>query len=278
METYEANWKNYYQILKVSPDAELKVITASYKRLVHLYHKSHSDRGKNSQDVSTEITGLTEAYEVLADPDRRAVYDRMFEAKYGSKKVVVEESTKDDIIDLMELVVQDVSKSKIKKGRRVLVLSRRAQRVLILAIASCLIIITGGSSYALAQPESTLAAPFKGVAIAAAKTSSGAISLVEDVRSVVAIYERNIVSTSIQSMRVLEGISEVTPVTVPTNDMARFPSPEHPLYPEYLDKRKSQFKYIVDSSGIVTVDTSGATTNALHNRIERLLNSLAGKE
>jgi hypothetical protein len=33
------------------------------------------------------------------------------------------------------------------------------------------------------------------------------------------------------------------PEAVPTNDMASFPSAEHSLFPDYLDKRIIQFRY-----------------------------------
>ena len=75
-------------------------------------------------------------------------------------------------------------------------------------------------------------------------------------------------------MRVTEGLKVVPAVTVSTNDMACFPSLEHCLFPDYLDKRFSQFRYTVNSDGIVNVDTSGATTDALLEEIEQWLNRL----
>ena len=46
MEPYGADWKNYYQILQVSPNAEPKVITTAYKRLAHLYHRALTKTAK----------------------------------------------------------------------------------------------------------------------------------------------------------------------------------------------------------------------------------------
>lgn len=278
MEPYETNWKNYYEILQVSPEADPKVITAAYERLVHLYHHALSDSAKESQIFSMGMTDISEAYEVLSDPVRRAAYDRMFKEKYTSQEAEAGEPTKEEIIDLMALLDQDVSKRKTRKDRKALGWSREAQRVILIVIISLLLIIGGGSSFAVAQPEHTLATPFRGVAITVAETSSAAISLIEDIRGVVATYERNIVSTALQSMRIIEGLRDVPPVTMPTNDMARFPSPEHPLFPDYLDKRNSQFKYTVDSTGTVSVNTSGATTDALLKKIEQLLKRLAERE
>ncbi|MFC1986360.1 hypothetical protein ACFLWC_05150 [Chloroflexota bacterium] len=81
-------------------------------------------------------------------------------------------------------------------------------------------------------------------------------------------------STALQSMRVEEGLKQTPLVRASTNDMACFPSREHYLFPDYLDKRFSQFKYTVDSKGIVSVDTSWATTDAFLEKIKQLLDRL----
>lgn len=136
------------------------------------------------------------------------------------------------------------------------------------------LVTAGGSSLALARPESALAAPFRGVAIAVAEASAGAISLIEEARAVAASFERSVVSTAVQSMRITDRLPIVPAVGTPTNDMAYFPSKEHCLFPDYLDRRYSQFKYTVDSNGIVTVDSSWAITDALLAKIEDLLRRL----
>ena len=81
-------------------------------------------------------------------------------------------------------------------------------------------------------------------------------------------------------MRSTRGIQEairadlLSPVATPTNDMLGFPSTENPLYPEYLDRRYSQFNYTVSAYGNVTVDTSVATTDAFLERIRGWLAAL----
>ena len=108
-----------------------------------------------------------------------------------------------------------------------------------------------------------------------AEASHAAVSLIEDIRGLVATYERNIIATAVQSMRVVEGLRVVPAVTVATNDMASFPSPEYCLFPDYLDRRFSQFQYTVDSNGTVTVDASTATTDNFLEKIEQILKELA---
>ena len=148
---------------------------------------------------------------------------------------------------------------------------KAAQRAISIAVISLLLIFAGGSSLAIAQPKHTAATSFKDAAITVLETSSESIGLIENIRLVVATYERNIVSTALQSMRAIEGLNKVPPVTVPINDMTSFPSAEYPLFPEYVEKRFSQFKYAVDSNGIVSIDPFDATTDALLEKIEQLL-------
>ena len=67
-------------------------------------------------------------------------------------------------------------------------------------------------------------------------------------------------------------------VTMSTNNMTCFPSREYCLFPDYLDKKFSQFKYTVDSKGIVSGDTSWVTTDAFLEKIKQLLDRLEKRE
>lgn len=278
MEPYEEGWKDYYKILRLTPAAGPQEIKEAYQRLAHLYQDVLSDSARDSEIFTMGMRDITEAYEILSEPARRAEYDRILETEHSPQEIEAVKPVGEEIADLMAVVDRDMSKRKMQRTRRVPGWTRVVQQVVVIAVISLLVIVTGGSSFAFAQPENTLATPFKGVAIAVAETSSNIINLIEDIRGVVASYERNIIATSLQSMRILEGVREVAPVTVPTNDMASFPSPQHPLYPEYLDRRHSQFKYTVDSAGAVEVDTSGATTDALLRKIEQVLSRLEEEE
>ncbi len=153
--------------------------------------------------------------------------------------------------------------------------TRRAVLAVVITIFS---ILFGGTSLTFAKPEHTLVNPFKGIAITLTRASASVPGLIEDVRGIAAIYELKILSTALQSMRVEEGLKWIPPVTVSTNDMAYFPSREYCLSPDYLDKRFSQFRYTVDSKGIVSVDTSWATTDVFLDKIKQLLDRLEGTE
>jgi curved DNA-binding protein CbpA len=78
VEQYEINWKNYYEILQLSPNAEPAVVAAAYRRLSQMYHP---DMVKDPT-VSSRMTDINEAYEVLSDSARRAKYDYIFNIKY----------------------------------------------------------------------------------------------------------------------------------------------------------------------------------------------------
>jgi len=71
-------FKDYYQILGVDEDADLKVIKKAYRKLAL---KLHPDM-KPEQDSDDGFKELVEAYEVLKDPQRRAEYDDL--RKYGN--------------------------------------------------------------------------------------------------------------------------------------------------------------------------------------------------
>jgi len=80
MEPYEVNWKNYYDILEISPMATSREIKLAYRRLAH---KHHPDRTQDPL-ASDKMAMINEAHEVLLDPNKRARYDRLFQSRYGS--------------------------------------------------------------------------------------------------------------------------------------------------------------------------------------------------
>lgn len=64
-------FKDYYKILGVDPDADDKAIKAAYRRLARKYHPDVS----TEEDAEDKFKELAEAYEVLKDQDKRAQYD-----------------------------------------------------------------------------------------------------------------------------------------------------------------------------------------------------------
>jgi len=82
--------KNYYRLLGIGIEAEAVEIKKAYRRLAKGYHPD----ARPDEDVTVareKFNEITEAYEVLIDPDRRRKYDQMnsigFDASIGYQPV-----------------------------------------------------------------------------------------------------------------------------------------------------------------------------------------------
>ena len=68
--------KDYYEILGVPRDATQEEIKKAYKKLALKYHPDRNP--ENKEEAAKKFMEISEAYEVLSDPKKRAIYD-----KYG---------------------------------------------------------------------------------------------------------------------------------------------------------------------------------------------------
>lgn len=68
---------DFYSVLSVPRDSSDDEIKKAYRKLAMLYHP---DRNNGSKDAEEKFKAITEAYDVLRDPQKRAVYDRYGEA------------------------------------------------------------------------------------------------------------------------------------------------------------------------------------------------------
>ncbi|MDZ7331847.1 MAG: molecular chaperone DnaJ [candidate division KSB1 bacterium] len=69
--------KDYYQILGVSRDADANEIKKAYRKLALQYHP---DRNAGDKQAEEKFKEVSEAYEVLKDPEKRRRYDQYGES------------------------------------------------------------------------------------------------------------------------------------------------------------------------------------------------------
>jgi curved DNA-binding protein len=72
-------FKDYYDILGIEPEADKKAIKTAYRRLARKYHPDVS----KEHDAETRFKEVSEAYEVLSDDEKRSEYEQL--RKYGRK-------------------------------------------------------------------------------------------------------------------------------------------------------------------------------------------------
>src|ERR1700744_5523741 len=64
---------DYYELLECERTADDKVIKSSYRRLPMQFHP---DRNPGNHEAEAKFKAISEAYDCLKDPQKRAAYDR----------------------------------------------------------------------------------------------------------------------------------------------------------------------------------------------------------
>jgi molecular chaperone DnaJ len=91
---------DYYKLLGVSRGADTDEIKKAYRQLALQYHP---DRNQGSKEAEERFKEVTQAYEILRDPDKRALYDR-----YGEQGVKGRAgATNFDFGDAVEIFMRD---------------------------------------------------------------------------------------------------------------------------------------------------------------------------
>ncbi len=67
--------KNYYDILQINQNASLEIIEKAYKTLAKKYHPDLQEEN-NKKEAEEILKEINEAYEILSNPDKKALYDQ----------------------------------------------------------------------------------------------------------------------------------------------------------------------------------------------------------
>ncbi|MGC9124332.1 MAG: DnaJ C-terminal domain-containing protein [Thermoplasmata archaeon] len=118
-----AEKKDYYEILGVSRNATQDEIKKAYRRLARQYHPDLNPN--NRKEAEEKFKEITEAYQVLSDPEKRKIYDQFryeglngsdyqdFSSQYGYQKI--------NLIDLRDLLREDEEREKFFDGKKPIV-------------------------------------------------------------------------------------------------------------------------------------------------------------
>src|SRR5207253_4342130 len=70
---------DYYELLQVERGGDASTIKSAYRRLAM---ECHPDRNGGCRDSEAKFKALSEAYDCLKDPQKRAAYDRFGHAAF----------------------------------------------------------------------------------------------------------------------------------------------------------------------------------------------------
>ncbi|HYA15700.1 MAG TPA: DnaJ domain-containing protein [Syntrophales bacterium] len=90
---WQTDWKDYYKVLQVIPEAEPEVIDGAYKRLVTKYHPDNKKTGN-----AKKFRLIHEAHEILADPVKKKEYDNAYRNRFkgGDRHQIIAAGDKRD--------------------------------------------------------------------------------------------------------------------------------------------------------------------------------------
>ena len=67
--------KNYYDILQINQNASPEIIEKAYKTLAKKYHPDLQEEN-NKKEAEEMLKEINEAYEILSNPEKKALYDQ----------------------------------------------------------------------------------------------------------------------------------------------------------------------------------------------------------
>lgn len=71
--------KDYYEVLGINKNADDKAIKKAYRKLAKKYHPDINPGDANAEAKFKEVT---EAYEILSNPEKRKLYDQFRSCRF----------------------------------------------------------------------------------------------------------------------------------------------------------------------------------------------------
>jgi len=98
-----AGFRDYYETLQLSPNADEETISRVYRILVKRYHPDNRDTGntKNFNEV-------VDAYRVLSDPEKRAPYDVKYDQNRATVLKLFDEASATDSFEMDRRVCEGI--------------------------------------------------------------------------------------------------------------------------------------------------------------------------
>lgn len=85
MEDKTEEFVDYYELMQISPHAEMTTVQRVYRMLAARYHPDNPETGDTDKFVA-----LQKAYQVLSDPEERAIYDQTCQKQEGQPMPIFE--------------------------------------------------------------------------------------------------------------------------------------------------------------------------------------------
>ena len=86
-----AGFRDYYEILQLSPNADEETISRVFRILVKRYHPDNGDTGNTKK-----FNEVMDAYRTLSDPEKRAAYDVRYEENRATVLKLFDEASATD--------------------------------------------------------------------------------------------------------------------------------------------------------------------------------------
>ena len=98
-----AGFRDYYEVLQLSPNADAETIDRVFRILVKRYHPDNQDTGNTAK-----FNEVMEAHRILSDTEKRAAYDVHYDQNRASVLKIFDEASATDSFDSDRRVFEGV--------------------------------------------------------------------------------------------------------------------------------------------------------------------------